>query len=158
MKRGIQKKNTGVTAVEILVGLSIIAILFVVVSFSIMQFINTGKQVAERTQALFLAEEAVEMVRFIRDEKWSYIQDLTDETTYYLNITGSDIATSTSPEVIGIYTRSFEIDSVERDMNDDIVQSGTPDNTSKYVTATVTWGSPANSVSLTSIVADINNP
>lgn len=148
----------GITAVEMLVGISILAVVFIAISFSIMQFINTGRDVADRTQALFLAEEGLEMVRYIRDAQWQHIADLTNGTTYYLEVTGGTIATTTVPEVIGIYTRSFMVSPVERDGNDDIVQSGTPDSTSKYVTATVSWGNPVQSVSLTSIIADINNP
>jgi type II secretory pathway pseudopilin PulG len=154
----IYERACGVTAVEMLVGMSILAVMFTAVSFSIMQFINTGRNVAERTQALFLAEEAIEMVRYIRDAEWEHIEELNDGTTYYLAVTGGTIGTTTVPEVIGEYTRSFVIESVERNANDDIVVSGTPDPSSKYVTATVSWGNPLESVSLTSIIADINNP
>jgi len=157
-QKDIYKKSRGIGAVEMLVGISILAIMFIAISFTVMRFINTGKDVADKTQALCLAEETLEMVRFIRDEKWNHIQSLTDGTIYYLDVTGTDIATSTTPEIIDIYTRSFTIDSVERDGSDDIVTSGAQDNTSKYVTATVTWGSPAKSVSLMTILADINNP
>lgn len=153
-----QRNTRGITAVEMLVGISILAVMFTAISFSIMQFINTGRDVAERTQALFLAEEALEMVRYVRDAQWSHIEDLSDGTTYYLAVTGGTIGTTTVPEVIGEYTRSFVIESVERDANDDIVVSGTPDDDSKYVTATVVWGNPQKSVALTSIIADINNP
>lgn len=158
MQRQTHIQRRGISAVEVLIGVSILAVVFTAISFSIMQFVNTSRDVAERTQALFLAEETFEMVRFIRDEKWSHITDLSDGTTYYLQVSGGDIATSTTPEVIDQYTRSFIIESVERDGNDDIVTSGTPDNNSKYITATVTWGNPVRSVSLTSIIADINNP
>jgi len=151
-------KKRGFSGVEVLVGTSIVALILIFSVYAVVRFVNQGKDIADQTQALYLAEEALEMVRHIRDKKWSNIEDLTDGTTYYLDIDGANISTSTIPEVIGQFTRSFEIDSVERDGNDDIVSSGTPDDTSKYVTATVTWGSPASTVVLTTILGDINNP
>lgn len=153
-----KQRRRGITAVEMLVGLSILSIMFLAITYSITQFINTGRDIVDKTQALYLAEEGIEMVKFIRDNKWSYITDLTDNTTYYLQITGSEVSTSTSPEVVGQYTRSFEISPVERDGNDDIVSSGTPDPDTKYLTVTVSWGSPTQSLSLATIIADINNP
>jgi type II secretory pathway pseudopilin PulG len=148
----------GITAIEILVGVGIAAFILVFSVNAIMLFTNTSRDIAEQTQALYLAEEALEMVRFIRDDQWSKIGNLTDGTTYYLDVSPTVIGTTSVPEVIGVFTRSFVVDSVERNGSDDIVGSGTEDPDSKYVTATVSWGSPVSTVSLTTILADINNP
>jgi len=158
MKRSPSAKEKGIVAVEAIVGVTIAALVLLFVSHSIVRFVNTGRDSTEKTQALYLAEEGLEMVRFIRDKKWSYISDLTDGTTYYLDINATTIATSTTKEVIGEFARSFEISPVERDSNDDIVSSGTPDGDSKYVTVRIEWGTPTTTVSLVSILADINNP
>ena len=158
MKRKRQKQNKGFLAIEAVVGVSIAVLILLFTTHTLVRFINTGKNLVEKTQALYLVEEGLEMVRFIRDEKWENLSSLADGTTYYLNITGSSIATSTTVEVIEGFTRSFVVDSVERDGNDDIVPSGTPDGDSKYVTVEVEWGTPTTTVSLTSILADINNP
>lgn len=150
--------KNGVSAVEILIGVAIVSLILVFSSHAIARFTNIGRDLAEKTQTLYFAEEALETVRFARDEQWSNISGLTDGTTYYLSISTTTVSITGTPEIVEGYTRSFAVDSVERDGNDDIVVSGTPDPNSKYVTATVSWGVPTTSVSLTTIVADINNP
>ncbi len=148
----------GVSAVELLVGVSILAVMFIAISFTITRFVNESRDIADKTQALYLAEEGLEMVRYIRDKKWTYVADLDDGNKYYLDLSGPDVATSTTEETIGIFTRSIRVTEVERNGNDDIVQSGTNDPDSKYVTAIVTWGNPTSTVSLTTMLADIQNP
>ena len=156
-KHSIHDKR-GLTGIEVLIGVSIVALILVFTTHTIARFINVGAETSEKIQALYLAEEGIEMVRYIRDDQWSHISSLTDGTTYYLDVTPAAIATSTTKEVIGQFTRSFVLEPVERNGANDIVVSGTPDPTSKYVTVTVTWDTPTSSVSLTSIVADIRQP
>ncbi len=158
MQLNIQKHQRGVSAVELLVGISILAIMFIAVSFTITQFLSSSRDIADKTQALYLAEEGLEMMRFIRDKQWNYLSDLDDGNKYYLAISGSDVGTTTTKETIGIFTRSIRVTGVDRNGSDDIVQSGTDDPDSKYVTAIVTWGNPTSTVSLTTMLADIQNP
>jgi type II secretory pathway pseudopilin PulG len=149
-------KEKGITAIEALVGVSIAALILVVSTFTIVQFINTSHTVADKTQALYLAEEGQELLRFVRDNDWTNISSLSLGTDYYLEIKSADITTTTTPETIGKYSRSFTLENVERNGDDDIVSSGTEDNDSKYVTVTVEWGSPTQSVTLESILTNIN--
>lgn len=157
---GYSKTHTrGISSVEMLVGISIAALILLFVTHAITRFVNVGQETAEKTKALYLAEEGLELVRFVRDESWSNISTLTDGTTYYLDVSSTTVAISGTPEVIdGYYERSFVVDAVERDGNDDIVTSGTADPQSKYVTVTVSWDTPTQTTELTSIIADISNP
>jgi hypothetical protein len=120
------------------------------------RFINSSHEVADETQALYLAEEGQELVRFIRDNDWTNISSLSIGVDYYLDIQTSDITTTATPEVIGRFTRSFSLEDVERDSDDDIVSSGSVDSGSRYVTVSVEWGTPVRTVSLTSILTNIN--
>ena len=152
-------RSLGISSVEVLIGVGIFAMILILSTHALVRFISVGLDIADKTQALYLAEEGIELAHFIRDESWSSISNLSDNTDYYFNITGSDISTSTTPELIdSIFTRRFRVYPVERDANDDIVVSGTDDPDSKYVTVTVTWGAPTSTVSLTGIVANIQNP
>lgn len=158
MFRKTQTTQRGISAVEMLVGISIAALILVFVTHAIMRFVNTGLDTAEKTQALYLAEGGIELVRHIRDKSWSNISTLTNGDTYYLDVSSTIVSITNTPEVIDGFTRSFVVEPVERNSNDDIVQSGTNDPDSKYVTVTVSWGTPTSTVELTSIIADITNP
>ena len=57
----------GMGLLEVVVSVSIVAVVLVFFSNTFVQFINTGKQVTEKTQALYLAEEGLELMRFVRD-------------------------------------------------------------------------------------------
>lgn len=152
-------KQRGIAAVEMLVGIGIVALILVFTTHAIMRFINTGNDIAEKTQALYLAEEALEVVRFLRDDNWDTISDLTNDTAHYLDIDSGAISITGTPEIIEGFKRSFYISDVYRDNNDSIVASTTvgssADTSSKYVTAVISWGTPTSTVSLTTILGDI---
>ena len=157
-----QLKNIqrGVTSLEVVIGVSIAGVILVYATYAVMEFINSARDITEKTEALYLAEEGLELVRFIRDESWSNISSLPLNTTRYLAVTSSSVSVTTTPEVIGNFTRSFRIEDVYRNSsNDDIVASTTGgsigDDNSKYVDMTVSWGSGSSSVLLTTILTDI---
>lgn len=148
----------GISAVEVLVGVSILALILVFVTYGLVRLVDTGRLVAERTEALYLAEEGMELIRFVRDGDWDAFDNLTSGTTYYLDIDPTTIAFTSTPESIDEFTRSFEVEPVERNTNDDIVASGTNDSGSSYVTVTVSWDGGIESVSLTSMLGNIQKP
>lgn len=150
----------GVTSIEVAFGVSIVAVILVFAMYAIADFINGARDVTEKTQALYLAEEGLELIRFARDEDWADISAIPLNTTRYI-AASSIITATTTPEVIGEFTRSFTVQNVYRDNStDDIVASTTggssADADSKYVTVAVSWGTPTSTVSLTSILADIS--
>lgn len=153
--------NKGVSAIEILVGVSIAALILIFASDTLAQFLNISHDVSEKTQALYLAEEGLELMRYVRDNNWTSLSALTVGNTYYLNPSSTSVGVGSTPETIGDFSRSVILHNVYRTPTTyDIVASTTSgsalDADAKYVTVVVSWGSPADSVSLTSILADIH--
>jgi type II secretory pathway pseudopilin PulG len=135
----------GMTVVEVLIGVALFLIIVVFIAQSLGLFFANATLVRERTKAVYLASEAQEMVRYVRDEDWNAISSRTLGTAYSLNITPGSIVLSTAPEVVDTtYTRSIVFTSVYRNATDDIVASTAPgavlDTGCRYVTVTVGWG------------------
>ena len=136
------KKEKGVGLIEIIIVGAILAIAFIgIVSFLInsrgITFQNT-----RNTEATFLAKEAMEALRSMRDESWATnIAPLTSGTTYYPLISGNKwtLATTDPGPINSLYIRTVVIENVNRDANDDISGSGTADPNTKKVVAVVTW-------------------
>lgn len=152
--------NFGITSIEVVIGVSIAGIVLIYSANALSEFVNSARDITAKTEALYLAEDGLELVRFIRDENWTDISTLPLSTTRYLSITGATILTSTTPEVVDGFSRSFTVQNVYRDSNDDIVASttggSTADTKSKYVIMNVSWGTPVKNVSLTTILSDIS--
>ena len=150
-------KCRGITVVEALVGISILGFVLVFVSMTQTVFFAASGKVLNTTKAMYLAEEGQELIRYVRDEDWDEIAALTVGTDYYFDVTSGDIATTTSPEVIDtIFTRKFVLNNLNRDANDDFVESGgSSDTGGRVVTVTVSWGTE--STSLTALVTNIHD-
>lgn len=155
------KYSQGVTVVEILIGVSLFALIVVFVTHTLtLYFVNAGL-VQEKTKALYLAEEGQEVMRYLRDENWDYFTDLTPGDTYYLEVSTSTLTTTMTNTLIeGLYTRSVVITQAYRDDDNDLVTSGTPgasvDSESFIITTTVSWGS-GESVQLEGFLSNIFN-
>jgi type II secretory pathway pseudopilin PulG len=150
--------SKGVSIVEVLFGVSLFALITIFTTQTIALFLDNADRAQEEMHAVYLAEEGLEVVRYLRDDDWNTLADLTVDTPYYLAITASTLATTTVPETIGgTYSRSFVLREVYRDSDDDIVASTTAgavvDTESKMVRMQVTWGSE--SVSLQTILTNI---
>ena len=151
----------GVSLVEVLVAVSVIATLLVTVALGVTQMVVSRATVVSNTVALYLAEEGYEMVRAIRDEDWSDIDTLTIGTTYYIDVTPTDLSLTTTPVVIdGQFTRSIVFDEVSRDSDDDIVPNGTPgattDSNARQVIVTVIGA--AAEQEFTGLVTNLHTP
>ena len=157
MTRGClnNKKYRGIALTEVILGAAVAGIILVGISHTLTLFLKASNGTLEQTKALYLAEEGHELLRYIRDENWNTLDGLTTGTTYYLTVSTTTIGTTTTPEVIDTdYTRSFVLNNLNRDSNDDFVESGgSSDPDSRIVTVTVSWGSK--SVTLDSILTNI---
>lgn len=156
-----RRYTEGVTAVEVVLGISIAALVLVFTMYAVTQFVNASRLISQKTQALYLVEEGMEMVRFVRDESWSTFSGLPLDVTRYLTQSGSTITVTNTPEVIDGLTRSLTFSSVYRDtVTHDIVASTTGgsvvDTNTKYVTVTVSDGTPSLTLSLTSILTNLD--
>lgn len=150
----------GVTSLEVVIGVSIAAIVLTFAVHSIMEFVNIGRTAGEKTKAIYLAEDGLELLRFIRDGDWGDISGLSANTTYYLSVSPAAVSVTTVPQTIDGYTRSFRISNVYRNSSDDIVASTTSgavvDAHSRYVTMTVAWDTPTSTIALTSMLTEID--
>jgi len=145
--------SRGSLLLELLVAISILAIILSIGSQAVWVSLQSGKTSAESDVAMGLASEAMESVRAIADEKWQNIYNLTKGTQYHTAQSGTKWATSTASEVIALntasYTRYFVINNVSRDpstrMIDTTYNSVHDDPNTQRVVVTVSWngaGSP----------------
>jgi hypothetical protein len=152
--------NRGVTAIEVAIGVSIAALVIVFAMQTIGLFVNANRVASEKTKAIYLTEEGHELLRWLRDGSWSTISTLSTNNTYYFVTSTTSIGITTTLQNNGGYVRSFRIENVYRDASDDIVASTTggavADTSAKYVTMTTTYGTPTTSVSLRTILTEID--
>ncbi|MDP2676321.1 MAG: type II secretion system protein [bacterium] len=146
----IRRKTSamGFGLIEIVVAVSIISItLYALIATTHAAFKIVSKNSA-RIQAEFLAEEAIEAVRSLRDTSWSEnISTRTSEFLYYpkfSTVTNVWTLESLSPGLIdNMFTQIVILSDVYRDANADITAPATPgaslDDGTKLVKARVTW-------------------
>jgi hypothetical protein len=154
------KSARGVTAVEIAIGVSIASLVIVFAVQTIGLFVNANRVASEKTKAIYLTEEGHELLRWLRDGSWNTISALSTNNTYYFVTSTTSIGLTTTLQNNGGYVRSFRLQNVYRNSSDDIVASTTggaiADTSAKYVTMTTTYGNPTTSVSITTILAEID--
>lgn len=155
------KSQKGFGLIEIIVSAAIITISFVAI-LSFILFSREATLRAQRsTEALSLAEEALEVTRKIRDDGWTAnIASKTAGTTYYPTVSGNSwVLQTTNPSPTSYYTTTIVFSNTSRDASDNIVTSGgTNDPDTKKVVATVSWSDPGTkNVTLTSYITNFNN-
>lgn len=137
----IAGRQKGISIVEVIVGISVIAIIF----GSFLELARYNLKIQEmsnkKIQAMNVAIEAIEAVRSVRDESWDNISALSAGTNYYPDISGNKwILNSANPGPVNtLYSRRVVFETVYRDVNDDISASGTEDTETRKVTAYVEW-------------------
>ncbi len=147
----------GVISIELVFGVTLIGLVVIFSMHALTTFLLTGQDVADKIEALAIAEEGLELVRFVRDEDWTDISGLTNGNTYYLAVTPTTVTLTSTATTTGMYTRTIEVQPVYRDANDDVVTSGgSADADSKIVTTTVTWDGGSESVELSTIIGNIS--
>ncbi len=152
-------KNKGFGLLEIAIGISVISLsIFSLTAVSNLA-LKLTEESARNTQASFLLEEGIEALKILRDSNWSAnIASLTPGTVYYLSFANHNWqTTSINIYIDGIFERSFVLQNVNRDINDDIVSSGgISDPDTKKLTVSVLWRS-RNSTTTQSVSAYITN-
>jgi Tfp pilus assembly protein PilV len=141
-----RKKHTrGFFLIEVIVAATIITVVLIYVLGSIQKSVEVSQRALEKTQASYLLEEGAEAIKGIRDNAWSNVANLTVGATYYLSWNGSAWTTTTTPETINTFTRSFTVSAVSRDATtSDIVSSGgVSDIGTKLVTVKTSWTPPS---------------
>lgn len=140
VKRRCYQKGIGL--VEVLVAAAIIVLVVLSLVSAYLLYFRAGLEVVGRVQATLLAEEAVEAIKFLRDDSWaSNIAPLSLGQPYYLVATSSTWQTTTTPALLlGKFDRTVRFYSVNRDGNGNIVSSGgVLDSGTRKAVVTLWW-------------------
>jgi len=154
-------KKSGIGLIEVIVASSILAVILFAFTSSLSLYSQANADSMSRTQALFLAGEAIEVVHGLRDKGWvANIESVEDDTPYGIsfNETNSTWSVVSSPDVTGNFTRTVTFNDVYRDADDNITEdtSKTFDPNTKLLDVEVSWEGlrGPQSVELKSIVAN----
>lgn len=157
----IQTSARGVSAVETVIGVSLIAVVLLFSMSAVAQFVSFGRDQVEKTRALYLAQGTLEATRLIRDGSWGTFSGLTLNTTYYVAYSSTTVSATTVPQVFDGLTPRFKVMSVYRaSANSDIVASTSGvgksvDPFTKHIEATVPYGTDGAVITLSQYLADI---
>jgi len=140
-KQKYLNKIKGIGLIEIVIGVSVLAVSFLAISGFYQKALNVSRGTDKLTQASFLLEEGIEVARFLRDENWQNISTLSTGADYYLTFDGSAWSTTTTSTLIdSVFDRILVVEDVYRDFNDDIVFSGgVLDTDTRQVEISVSW-------------------
>lgn len=120
-------EKSGVTLVEVVIGIAIISISLITIGLSINTFAAARNALLNNLKTTYLAEEGYELIRAVRDKNWNTIDALTINSTHYLDVSGVAPTITATPEVIDTnFRRRFVVRNVYRNASDDIVSSTTP--------------------------------
>lgn len=134
--------TAGFGVTEIVIVAAIISLTFVSILESLALTIRPINASARQAEAVYLAEEAIEAVRVLRNDSWtSNIASVTDGAAYYPIVTSGNWTLSTSDPgpVNNLYARRVIFAPVYRDASDNISTTGTLDPKTKQVTITIDW-------------------
>lgn len=144
--------------IEILLSVSIIAVLLVVGSQAVYVSLKSTKSSGEQDAANALASEALEAVRAISEESWQNIYTLTKSSQNYYPVASTTswvIATGTEGIALNnaSYTRSVVFNNVSRDQtaNSRLIETSynapNDDPSTQLVTVNITWAGGSYSAS-----------
>ncbi|MCX6756709.1 MAG: hypothetical protein NTW35_00940 [Candidatus Nomurabacteria bacterium] len=138
----------GSLLLELLIVISILAVILAIGAQSISLSLRSGKISGERDVATSLASEALESVRGATEEKWQNLYTLTKASqNYYATTSSNKWIISSGTETISInnaiYTRYFTVNNVSRDLSTRLIETSYnslhDDPSTQQVTVTVSW-------------------
>lgn len=136
------KNKSGFGLVEILVAITIIGLSLSALAGLGNFALKIQNRLKKNMTASYLAAEAIEATRAIKDEDWALVSSLDVGSLFHPDQSGSPAkwSLSSGSEVISGFTRQVVFANVYRDSNDDIVAAAaTLDTNTKKITATVSW-------------------
>jgi Tfp pilus assembly protein PilV len=154
------KLEAGFSVAEILVAAAIVGIGIAGILAAFVAYQQASGKAVPQTIATFLAEEGIEAVMVMRDADWSStIGSYSVGLPYYLEWTGTWVATTTATTTDGMYYRTVTFADVYRDTSNDqiVATGGTVDPNSRLATSTVAWwnGNATSSVSVAAYVSNL---
>lgn len=152
-------KSKGFGIIEILVAGAIISVALVSLTALGNFVLRTQSYLKQNLIAANLATEAMEAAKAVKDEDWSLFGALITGNSYYPTKTGSPQKWSlvAGEETIGGFSRRIVLSEVQRNSDDDIVESGgIPDQGTRKVSVVVSWSERQNTyqVNLESYLAN----
>jgi prepilin-type N-terminal cleavage/methylation domain-containing protein len=133
-------RQSGFTLIEVIIASAIIVTGIVALSEGYTQYVKYALANEKNIQAAYLAEEALEVVTYFRDQQWSSVRTLSTTTPLYIAWNNTTWQTTTTPQYVdGIFLRSVSVTDVYRDANDHIAASGSFDPNTKFITANVSY-------------------
>ena len=103
-------------------------------------YLKIGLSNVNSAKAAYLLEEAVEAMRFLRDDSWgAKVSTLTLNTNYGLVFNNGSWQASTTNRWVENFERTIALSAVYRDANGDIGASGALDPSTLLVVSTVSW-------------------
>ena len=142
MKNLNKNLNSGLTLVEVLIATSIILVFLLAFSSVHNLYLKTAFSNGEIIKATELAEESLEVVRFLRDSSSNTnIAPLSLGTGYYLVFEGGEWQVTTTEALVdSLFERVVTLSAVYRDASADIVSGGgTLDPGTLMVVSSVSW-------------------
>ncbi len=138
-----QQSQVGLTLIELLIGVSIIAAFMIASMVSFQKAVELSNRNGRAIQAAYLAEEGVEALKLMRDNGWqTKIAALTPGTSYYFEFSsGLWKSTTTNTYIDGIYERKFVLSQVRRNATtkDIVTSGGAIDASTTQATVSVSW-------------------
>lgn len=142
MNNSSKNSDKGLTLVEVLIATSII-LAFLLALFGVHNlYLRTALSNGEVIKAMGLAEESLEVMRFLRDSSWSAnIAPLSLDVDYGLAFEAGVWQVTTNNILIdGTFERAVVLSAVYRDSSGDIVSSGgTLDPDTLLLVSNVSW-------------------
>jgi len=137
----IKERQKGIGIIEVLISISIITIVFFSFLTLSQYSLKLQSQNKSKLEAANIAIETIEAARSFRNENWDNFFALSIGTLYYPVISNNKWTLELdNPGLInGKYNRWIIVESVLRDANDNINNSGIEDNQTRKITALVQW-------------------
>ncbi|MAG12532.1 hypothetical protein CL630_01840 [bacterium] len=160
------KFKRGFGLIEILIASAILSVSLVTLTATTQIAFRIMKDSLERTQASFLSEEGIEVARTLRDISWSReIAPFDVEVILYPTFSAAEnewsLATTTTPIISNLFTRTIVFDDVyRRDSDGEIVSASstdpkTLDPDTRQITSRVVWDTPEKNVEVSTYVTNI---
>lgn len=164
-KRTIKIQPRGALLLELLIAISLLAIILSFGANAVFLSLQSNKASGEQDVASSLASEGVEAVRAVSEEDWQNIYSLTKSTEHYKTTQSNTkwiLATGNETITLNgvIYTRYVVIDNISRDGSGNIetAYSSTDDDPStQQVTVSVSWPGGNDAVEITGFLFRYKN-
>lgn len=123
-------QQSGVSLVEVIVGVALVATILVVISQVVTTYLSSVRTAHDTAIAAYQAESVLETARIIRDDDWSTFAALPLDTALYPEYTPGTAAFVTNDPTPGAqYQSEVFFRTVYRDTSTDELRSSTDSNT-----------------------------